>query len=191
MATTLQDKKFLANSLLLSATGLRTSATVSKAINDYGYLSYMAEKTKGDVKIAEAINNLDERAIAQNAASDSAEVQKAFKQVAGKQATAIAGAGIDSGSGYANDLLLDSAKQADKDMSAILYNAQSAIDKKRLELKLKKIEADSDIARLKIQQESTLTAGVINSAVTLFDGIGTVASKWLEKTTPTTSTAKE
>lgn len=186
---TLQDKKFLANSLLLSSTGLKTSAEISKAINDYGYLSYMAEKTKGDVKIAEAVNNLDERVIAQNAGSDTAEVQKAFKQVAGKQATAIADAGIDSGSGYANDLLLDSAKQADKDMTAILYNAHSAIDKKRLELTLKKIEADADIERLKIQQGSTLTAGIINSAVTLFDGMGTVASKWFEKTT-TTSTAK-
>lgn len=177
------DKKFLSGSLLLAAAGLKTGATVSKAISDYGYLSYLESKTKSDIKIAENVNNLDEKAIAQNAAEGVADVSRTFKKTAGKQSAAAAASGIDSGSGYVADLLLDSAKQADKDMTAILYNAQNAIDNKRLSLKLDKIQAQADLESLKIQKKETITAGIINSAVSLFDGIGNVAAKWYDNKT--------
>lgn len=190
MAT--KDKTKLADSLILSAAGLKTAATIGKTINDYGYLSYLAVKTEGDVKIAEAVNTLDERAIAQNAAEQIAGVQREFNQTAGKQAVAAAASGIDSGSGYVNDLLLDSAKQADKDMTAIMYNAQGLIDKKRLQLSLMKIASKYDAQKIKAQQDSTIAAGIINSAVNIFDGVGAVAAKWYKTdTTEKTTAGKE
>jgi hypothetical protein len=177
------DKKFLSGSLLLAAAGLKTGAAIGKTISDYGYLSYLESKTKSDIKIAENVNNLDEKAIAQNAAEGVAAVSRTFKKTAGKQSAAAAASGIDSGSGYVADLLLDSAKQADKDMTAILYNAQNAIDNKRLSLKLDKIQAKADLETLAVEKKETITAGIINSAVSLFEGVGNVANKWYDNKT--------
>lgn len=157
--------------LTILSAGLKVGATVGNGIDTLGYYDYLANNAVSNVKIKGYTTRINNRAIATGASSEVAKVVDLSKKVTASQTNTFASNNIDSSSNYLHQIAVDSAKQADKDIQAIMQIAQNEIDKNNLDLKLAQVQAEADKKIYDIKKRQTTTSTIVNSAISIFDSI--------------------
>jgi hypothetical protein len=157
--------------LTILSTGLKVGATVGKGIDTIGYYDYLATKTVGDIKAKEFATRINNKAISTRASGEAAKIVDASKKITARQTNTFAHNNIDTSSNYLHQIAVDSAKQADKDIQAIMQIAQNEIDKNNLELKLAKVQAEADKKIYDIKKNQAMSSMVVDSAISIFDSV--------------------
>lgn len=157
--------------LTILSAGLKVGATVGKGIDTIGYYDYLANKAVGDVRIKGLATRTNNKAIATRASGEVAKVVDLSKKVTARQTNTFAHNNIDSSSNYLHLIAVDSAKQADKDIQAIMQIAQNEIDKNNLDLKLAQVQAKADKNIYDIKKQQAMSSMVVDSAISVFDSV--------------------
>lgn len=172
---------FLGGALDISASVMSAGASISSGFSSSSYYKYLSRKAGAESKLNTMLAGITAGIEQRQKASAFAGIQRNFKGVIGSQAAAMAANNVDSSSQYAQELAMSSAKAADRDMQAIEYNTNLNIFERNLKLALDNENARATAAMYEKAGKNALTSSYLNSAVSLFQGVGQVAKSWYTK----------